>query len=69
MSREELIFADIEEALRANIKMESIRLKASEQHITSSIHEYTLNTLETLLNDIQKIERKYTDGTCQRGNH
>lgn len=61
MSRDELIFADIEDVLQANIKMESIRLKSSEQYITGEIHQYTLNTLEKVLNDIQKIGRKYID--------
>lgn len=59
MTRDELIFADIEEIVRVNIKAEGARAKASEHYLTKAIHQYTKDTLEILLADIQKIERKY----------
>ena len=59
MTREEQIFAEIEDIVIANIKLEGIRANSCEKYITRAIHRYAKKLCETLWDDLQKLERKY----------
>lgn len=54
--------ADIEELLQASVKIEGIRADSADRYLTRQIHRYAESLCETLLSDLQKIERKYTNG-------
>lgn len=59
-NREQQIFNAIENLLKANINMESVRENHSQKYPTGAIHQYARELCESLLNDVKKLERNYT---------
>lgn len=55
------IFTDVEELLRMRYRFEDQRSDICEDEHDRSRHFYGRNVCESLLIDLQKIERKYTD--------
>lgn len=53
--------ADVEELLRVSVRIEGTRIDTCEDHIIRSRHLYAKALCEMLLEDLQKIERKYTE--------
>ena len=53
------IFNNIRDMIIAGIKVEGIRSDSCDNYSTQVIHKYAEELCQTLLSDLQKIERKY----------